>query len=233
MDGFKEGLKVGQEAITNLVATAAQKLGAFLPGLLGALLILLVGWAMAAVLRGFSRRIFRVIGISYIAERSGINDLLQKLGAQRKAEDLLASLVYLVVFLIFVVAATEVLGIRIVIETLNSFIAYLPQVFGAIVVFLFLAYLGRLLHQVVSSFLESYQLAYGKVVGRVLQVIVVIFALIMAPRQLGFETTIFTANLTLVLALSLGGGTGHGVGDEGCSPQDSGGVLSPQAFPCG
>ncbi len=203
MSGFKEGLKIGQTAITNMVIIATQKVGAFLPGFLGALLILLAGWIIAVVLRGFSRRIFRIIGISYIAERSGVNDLLQKLGAQRKAEDLLASLVYLVVFLIFVVAATEVLGIRIVIETLNSFIAYLPQVFGAIFVFVFLAYLGRLLHQVVLSFFESYQLTYGKIIGKVLEVLVVIFALLMALRKLGFETTIFTANLTLIMSIFL------------------------------
>ncbi len=201
MMGIEKGLKVGQEAILNLIISAFQKIGAFLPDLLGSLIILFLGWIVACILRGISRRIFRIIGIKYLAERSGVNELLRKLGIQKRAEDLLASLVYLAVLLIAVVAATEVLGITIVIDTLNSFINYLPKIFGAIFVFIFISYLGKLVRQVVSNFLESYRIAYASAVGIFLEVLISVFAIIMALRELGFETTIFTANITLVIAL--------------------------------
>jgi len=201
MTGIEKGLKVGQEAIFNLISSAFQKIGAFLPDLLGSLIILFLGWIVALILRGISRRIFRIIGIKYLAERSGVNELLKKLGIQKRAEDLLASLVYLAVLLIVVVAATEVLGITIVIDTLNSFINYLPKIFGAIFVFIFVSYLGKLVRQVVSNFLESYKIAYASAVGIFLEVLISVFAIIMALRELGFETTIFTANITLVIAL--------------------------------
>jgi hypothetical protein len=201
MTGIEKGLKVGQEAILNLISSAFQKIGAFLPDLLGSLIILFLGWIVALILRGISRRVFRIIGIKYLAERSGVNELLKKLGIQKRAEDLLASLVYLAVLLIVVVAATEVLGITIVIDTLNSFINYLPKIFGAIFVFIFVSYLGKLVRQVVSNFLESYKIAYASAVGIFLEVLISVFAIIMALRELGFETTIFTANITLVIAL--------------------------------
>ncbi len=204
MDSFAKGLKVGQKAITSMVSTAFQKLGGFLPSLVGAILILIVGWLMAALFRGLSRRVFKVVGINYIVERSGVNNLLEKLGMQRKAEDILASLVYLIVLLVFVVASTEVLGIHIVIETLNRFISYLPRVFGALFVFVFLAYLGNFLKRGISSFLQSYHLAYAEIVGRIIEVLVLVFALIMALRELGFETAIFTANITLIIGIFLG-----------------------------
>jgi len=204
MNNFAEKLKIGQAAIIKFIATVSQKLGEFLPSLVGAFLILFVGWLIAVLLRGLSRRIFRIIGINYIIEHSGVNDLLIKLGVQRKAEDILASLVYLIVLFVFIVAATEVLGISIVIETLNQFISYLPQIFGALFVFIFLAYLGRFLRQIVSNFLESYRLAYAGAIGKVLETLVIIFALIMALRKLGFETTIFTANITLAIGIFIG-----------------------------
>jgi len=203
MDAFKGQLKVGEEAVINLVSTLAQKVGAFLPHLVGALLVLFVGWIMALFLRHLARKIFQILGFHHLAERSGVNDLLRKFGIEKRTEDLLASLVYLTVLLIFIVSATEVLGIHIVIETLNRFIAYIPQIFGAIFVFVFLTYIGKFLRQVLVGFLENYGLAYAKVLGGVVEIIIGIFALIMALRELGFDTSVFTANVTLVLGLFL------------------------------
>lgn len=154
-------------------------------------------------LRRLSRKIFQILGFHHISERSGVNNLLQKLGIHKRAEDLLASLVYLAVLLVFIVSATEVLGIHIVIETLNRFIAYIPKIFGAIFLFIFLTYIGKFIRQVIAGFLENYGITYGRIAGGTVEILIGIFALIMALRQLGFDTSIFTANITLALGILL------------------------------
>ncbi|GEM_PF-763982 len=201
MAGFMEGLLIGKEAVLNLVASACQKVGAFLPNFLGSLVILLVGWIIALITKQIAKRIFRLIGINYIAESSGVNQLLKKVGVQKRAEDFLASLVYLSILLIFIVSATEVLGITIVIDTLNQFIAYLPKIFGALFIFIFISYLGKVTKQIVLNFLSSYKIEFSSILATFLEVIITVFALIIALRELGFPTTIFTANITVILAL--------------------------------
>jgi len=196
-----EGLLIGKEAVLNLVASACQKVGAFLPNFLGSLVILLVGWIIALITKQIAKRIFRLIGINYIAESSGVNQLLKKVGVQKRAEDFLASLVYLSILLIFIVSATEVLGITIVIDTLNQFIAYLPKIFGALFIFIFISYLGKVTKQIVLNFLSSYKIEFSSILATFLEVIITVFALIIALRELGFPTTIFTANITVILAL--------------------------------
>lgn len=203
MKGFEKQIKVVQEAVVNLVSVLGQKVGAFLPRFLGSLAILFIGWIIALFLRRLSRKIFQILGFHHISERSGVNNILQKIGIHKRAEDLLASLVYFAVLLVSVVSATEVLGIHIVIETLNRFIGYIPQIFGAIFVFIFLTYIGKFVRQVVVGFLENYGIAYGRVVGGTIEVLIGIFALIMALKQLGFDTSVFTANITLVLGILL------------------------------
>ncbi len=202
MANFTEGLLIGKEAVLNLVVSAFQKVGAFLPNFLGSLVILIIGWIVAIITKQIAKKVFQLIGIKYLSESSGVNQFLQKLGIQKKAEELLASLVYLGILFIFIVAATEVLGITIVIETLNKFIAYLPKIFGALFVFIFISYLGKLVKQVVLNFLTSYKIEHASLLGTFLEILITIFALVIALRELGFQTTIFTANITLILALA-------------------------------
>ncbi len=204
MNNFSEGLKVGQQALINLVTTAFHKLGGFVPSLLGAILLLVVGWLIAASLKKLSHHLFKFTGINYLIEHSGVNDFLEKLGFKRKAEDILTSLVYLIVLLIFITAATEILGIRIVIETINKFISYIPQVFGALFIFIFLSYIGKFICQSVSNFLRSYHLEYAAVIGKIIEILIIIFALVIAIKELGFETSIFTANISLIIGIIFG-----------------------------
>ncbi len=204
MESIIEQTRLAREAILNLIQSLATKIGDFLPNLIGALIILIVGIIVAAIVRGIFRRILNTLGLNYIAEKSGINHLLEKIGTKKKATDLLASLIYLAIILIFFVAATETLGIRIVIDTVNKFIAYLPKVFGALFIFIFLSYIAKVIGNVIKNFLISAEIEYATIIGTVVEVVIDIFALVMALRELGFDTTIFTANITLFIGIFLG-----------------------------
>ncbi len=203
MNNVVKEVKLGQEVILKFVNSCVQKLGAFLPTLLGAIFILILGWLIAKLFKKIAKKIFKAIGINYFTEKSGINELFQKLGTTTKAEDFLASLVYLVVLLIFIVSATEVLGIRIVIETLDKFIVYIPKIFGAIFIFAFLSYIGKFIGHSITNLLEASKVEFAGITGKTVNVIVVLFAFVISLKELGFETTILTANITIISGISL------------------------------
>ena len=213
MNTIMHQVKLTQELVLNLVITSAQKFGQFLPSLIGAIIIFLIGLFIASISKRAFKKIFSLIGINYISEKSGINNILEKLGSKKKTEDILISLIYLVIVMLFLVAATEVLGIKVVIQTVNKFIAYIPQLFGAIFIFIFLSFIGKIISTPLKEFLEKSNIVFASFISRSVEIIIGIFALVIAIRQMGFDITIFTANITLFLGIIIGAiGLAFGLG---------------------
>jgi len=199
-----KSFELGRTAALNLISSLFQKIGAFLPKLIGAILILLLGWLIAILLRAISKKVFSVIGLNYLIEKSGINQIFKSINISKRAEDLLASLVYITVLLITVVSVAEVLGIKVILETLNLFIAYLPNIFGALFIFSFIVYLGKFIKEFLVNLTEKYQIQQGRIFGNIVEVLMIAFALVIALNKLGFDTTIITTNITLIITILLG-----------------------------
>jgi Conserved TM helix len=106
-----------------------QQLQGFLPRLLGAVLILLVGWLIAAVASWAVRGILNRTKIdNRIAAGITGSDTLQ-------VEKFFSDLTFWVIFLITVVAVLDTLNLRVASQPLNSFLsqigAFLPNLVGA------------------------------------------------------------------------------------------------------
>ncbi len=204
MTDILEQTRLAREAILSLIESLSQKVGQFLPNLIGALLVFIFGFIVASIAKKIFKKMFSVLGFNYIAEKSGVNQMLEKLGTTKKAIDILVSLIYFTIILLFFVAASEVLGIRIVIDTVNQFITYLPKIFGALFIFIFISYIAKLVGNLIKNLFKSSEIAYASFIGTALEIVINIFGLVIAIRKLGFDTTIFTANITLFLGIFLG-----------------------------
>ena len=122
-DGVRQGLNDAWEAIIE-----------FTPKLVGALLILFIGWLVARVLRRFFEEVFRRVGLDRLLERAGMGETLTAAGYT--VSGLLAMLVYWIAILITLLLASETLDIGGLSELIRDLIAYLPLVFVAAVVIL-------------------------------------------------------------------------------------------------
>jgi small-conductance mechanosensitive channel len=109
------------------------------------------------------------------------------------------------VFLLFVAAATEALGLPVVSAWLSGVAAYLPRLLVAalIVVMGFLA--GSLGRSALSATGSSAGFAYADALGRLAQAIVVMASVIVAADQLGIQVTFLTVLAAIVTATLLGG----------------------------
>ena len=199
-----KSLKLGEVAIINLISSLTKKIGIFLPNLVGAILILIVGFILAKFIKKVSNKIFSIIGLNFLIEKSGVNQILTGFGFQKRAEELFISLIYLIVILLSIIAAAEILGIKIVLQSLNLFIDYLPKIFGSLFIFVIITYLGKLAKQFIVNISENYKVDQGKYIGIIIEVLIITFAIIIALNKLGFDTTIFTTNITMILTIFLG-----------------------------
>ena len=191
-----------------------ETVGAYLPNLLGALLLLLIGWLTAKALRGVTVKMVRICGIQALSEKVQFNELLKKAGISKTLDEILGGLVYYLVLLVFLVSASEVLGVKVVLETLNAFIAYLPHILGAFLILVISLYVAKIVKDAVRTASSSFNIAYARTVSSLLEIIIIGFGGVMALTEIGVDMTVFTTNITLIIggavltiALSVGLGS--------------------------
>lgn len=173
---------------------------AALPGLVGGLVVLLVGYGIAALLRWITMRVLRSTGLARLAEGNGLDNTLAAFGG---AVVLLGRIVFYVVMLFFILAAAEVMGLTLLIDGLRELFAYLPRLLAASAVFLAGLWLGRKVRGAIDGLTSAMGVSGGRIVGRLVFGVIVLFMSITALNIAGMDTSLITSNITLLIGGTL------------------------------
>jgi hypothetical protein len=171
MEEFKQG--VG-DAWTN-VAT-------FLPKLVGFLLILIIGYFIAKLLARILNRILERVGFDRAVERGGIKRALEK--SKYDASDILAKIVFYVGMLFVLQLAFGVFGPNPISDLIKGVIAYLPNVFVAVVIIVIGAAVAAAVKEIVEASLGG--LSYGRTLAFAASSAVLVIAVL--PRSISSKS---------------------------------------------
>ena len=172
----------------------------FVPKLLAALLILLVGYFVAKAVAGILNKVLERVGFDRVVERGGVRQVLAR--SKYDASDILAKLVFWTIMLLVLQLAFGVFGSNPVSDLLRGLIAYLPNVFVAILILVIAAAIARALTDLLSNLLSSVQ--GGQVLARAAGVAVLVFAFFAALDQLKIAPRIVTGLWYALLAAVVG-----------------------------
>ena len=191
-----------------------EQLGAFLPRLALALVLLVVGWMLARLVRRLVIRGLRLVKADVAAEKAGLEDFLVQGGVRFTTVTLVGSFVYWAINLTVVLAALTVLGVETAGQTINRLVLHVPGVITAVVVLI----LGTLLGQFVGALTHAYLANLGVTGARAISAIarwaVVVFVIAVSLEQLSiggqvlvsaFQIAFGALCLALAVAFGLGG----------------------------
>ncbi|HZA54171.1 MAG TPA: hypothetical protein VE616_07975 [Candidatus Udaeobacter sp.] len=190
------------EALNESMGLLVQKLTVFLPNILGALALLIVGWLLARVSRFACGRL--ISGLDSLLRRHGMERLLIRVGLERPASDLIGGIVYWLVFLVFFAAATETLGLPVVATWLGGVSTYLPRVLVAGLILLAGLLAGSIARDALATAATAAGIAYGALLGKIVFVSILLIAIITGIDQIGIESRFLTATITIVMASIVG-----------------------------
>lgn len=123
-------------------------------------------------------------------------------------------LVFWGVMIIFALTIADVLELTAMRDVIREILAYLPNVLAAVFVLTVTIAGARLVRDIVSASLNRMRVTFANSVAAAAFYALVVFGSVMTLDQLGFDTTIITANITVIvagaslalaLALGLGG----------------------------
>lgn len=101
--------------------------------------------------------------------------------------------------LTFVMAGSNIFGINVISEGIQSFFAYLPKLLTALGIFVAGAYLGTIVKKAIQSMFKSLEISGGNLVGNIAFYLIVVFLSITALDQAGVDTSVIKSNLTLLI----------------------------------
>ncbi|EKE19460.1 MAG: TM helix protein [uncultured bacterium] len=187
----------------------------FIPTLVGALLVFLLGMIVASVLGKVVERIVRAMRIDGAIERLAISEKLKEHGIEMSVSTLLGKLVQWFLVLVFLMAATDILGLDQVTSFLNSVILYLPNVVVATIVLTIAFLLSSLMYAIVRSSTKAAGVMSATLLATLIKWSIIVFGLLAALIQLGIATSLVnTLFIGLVAALSLAIGLAFGLGGK-------------------
>ena len=143
-------------SLSDSLQQSLDDLGAFLPKLVGAIVVFVVGWFIARIIRRVLHKVLTRLKVDALVDRSGLGGPLEQAGYADSGL-LLATLVYWGVMLIVLQLTFDTLDITEVNDLLDDVVAYIPRLFVAIIILFIVGALANWLRGLLSGMTADYE----------------------------------------------------------------------------
>lgn len=172
---------------------------ALLPSLLGALLVLLIGWILAKMVTKILERILAAIKIDTLAEKINSIDLIENSAIQIKPSRIIPKFFYYVIMLIVVALSADLMALDMITKQVDSLIEFLPDLVKAIGMLLLGLVAANMIKGIISTSFRSMGMSTGGMIGNFIFYFLFISVVLMALKQINIETKFITDNLTIII----------------------------------
>lgn len=203
-----------QEAFTLAISNVLTQFTTFLPKLLAALVVLVLGAAVARWIKKLVVKGLEMIRLSKGLEATPVGAFLRHAEAG-KIEQVLGTTVYWLFMLFILYSVTALLGWQAVTVMLDKVLNYIPNVFSAIIILFLGVLLSGVVESLVKGAIKSIDGRSARLLGKVSSYLVVVISVMAAISELRiaqqFITTLF---IGLVAMLALAFGLAFGLGSK-------------------
>ena len=183
----------------------------FLPSLLGALLILLVGWVVAKTIESVVVQVLKTVRLDKLADKIQLAGVLAKGGIKRKLSELIGMIIYWLVMLAVLITSLNALQLTVAAQLLQQVVTFLPNVVAALFILVVGAFAAAFLATTVRTAASNAGITQAQPLGQAVQTITVIFAGVAALQQLKIEF-VGEAFLIILSAVCFGLALAFGLG---------------------
>lgn len=183
----------------------------FIPNLIGFLVILLIGWVIAKVVRVAVSKGLEAIGLDRALHESDAGEYVEKVSPGTRPSKLIGAVAFWLILLFVLTAALSALKIPAVTVFMTQVLNYLPNVIAATVIFVLAAAIAGAVGGLVAKLLGD--TPTGKVVATAAPALIMVIAVFMILNQLRIAPEIVSITYTALLgSVALGAALAFGLG---------------------
>lgn len=172
----------------------------FLPQLLKGITFLIIGWLLIKLVLYIVKKALGFTNIDSLPKKLNVDEVFGKSSLKiQPTKIIITSLKWFLIF-VFIIIASELLGLRIISEQLSNLIAYLPKLISALIIFTVGIYVANFAKKAVLGIFSSLELTGGNLVGNIVFYLISIIVSVTALNQAGVNTDLITNNLSIIFA---------------------------------
>jgi hypothetical protein len=185
----------------------------FLPKLIGAIIVFLIGWFVSLGVGKLIEEILKKIKLDRFFERTGWKEALEKAELKVTVSEFIGAIFKWILVIVFLSASIEILGLREFADFLKRVVLWLPNLIVAVAIFVVAAIVAEILEKIVKASVKKMEIGYMGFLGSLVKWAIYVFAMLAILLQLGVTPQIVNALVygligTLSLALGLSFGLG-------------------------
>jgi hypothetical protein len=201
------------DAITNSMAQALSLLLAAIPRIIGFIIVVAIGWFIAALIARAVSALLRSIRFNDMADRSGFAGFVANTGVETDSSGFVAEIAKWFVRLITLVVGFDALGLPAVSDVLRQLLLWLPNLVVAIAVLIFGGLAANWLAGMVRGATAKADLGNPDLLAAIARVAVWAFAIVIAVNQVGIARDLVNILfMAIVGAVALALGLAFGIG---------------------
>ncbi len=182
-----------------------------IPRVFGALVIILIGVIIARILRKIIKKVFESIGIDKLGEKLNEIEMISKADVEIKFSSILSKIVYYIVLLFFLMAASSQLQMEAVSDLVQNLIEFIPNLIVAGIILTIGFIFAEMLKTIVQTALTSFGIPSAKLISSFFFYFILINIVVSALSQAKIDTGFLGQNISIliagiVLAFSIGYG---------------------------
>jgi small-conductance mechanosensitive channel len=189
-------MQVLQELLTQFIA--------ILPRFIAATVVTIIGMVIAKSVAKILGKILALSGIDKIAEMLNEMDFVQSMNIKIQLSGIIAKVIYYMLLLIFIIAATDILGMPAISKLVSDIINYFPLIISASIVLMLGVLLADFIKAIVQTTCKSLGIPSGNIIANIVFYFIFINAVIVALSQANIDTGFIKNNLTVLLGAIAG-----------------------------
>lgn len=191
------------DALRDTLGQAVYGLIKMIPNVLSAILVIVVGWLLARMIRALIVR--GIHALDKLVRKSTAQQASRPVLLDDRSVKSIGAIFYWAVILLFLTAATQVLGMGIFTEWLGSIMTHLPAVIAGILILLAGFVFSLMVRDFVTAAATSAHVAYAGLLGQTVQILIFSTAVVVGIDQMGINITFIIVIIAVTLGMIFGG----------------------------
>lgn len=185
------------------VTRVATQILEHLPEVLGAVVLLIIGWGVAWLLRYTTAKITEKT-VARLARTRPMDTRVHQPSSYNAAPVIASRIVFWVVLLFFVLAAAELLDLEVISGMLTAITAYLPRLLAGLLILFLGLWFAEVTRAVLRRTSSRLGIEQSDILGRMGQVLVLLIVFSVAAGQIGIDNTLLVILIAILFGVILG-----------------------------
>lgn len=187
----------------------------FIPQLIGALLVFIIGWFISIWIGKFIAEVLRRLRVDQIFEKTRWEQALEEAEIKTKVSTFIGGLVKWILIIVFLSATIRILELEEFARFLDKIIDWLPNLIVAAAIFVVAVIISNLAEKFIKAIVSRMEVGYAKLLGTIVKWAIWIFAILIILSQLGIaESIVYTLITGFIALIVISTGIAFGLGGK-------------------